>query len=81
MDEGVVRMDDRARLTPVDVVYFGVAVFILGHFAGPIYTVLGDSAGSLGPGEAFLFQMIFPALLLTIISVVYLTAATGGSVK
>lgn len=72
-------MDLRARLTPVDVVFFGVALMLLAFFADPIYTVMRDNASSLGPGEAYLFQMIFPALVVTIMSVVYLTGASGGA--
>lgn len=72
---------DRGRLTPVDIVFYGVALFLLGILAGPIYTVLADSAGSLGTGTELLFHMVFPAMILTIMTVVYLTGATGGTVK
>lgn len=72
---------DRARLTPVDVVYYGVAVFLLGILAGPIYTVLDDSSGSLGTAEAYLFQLVFPAMVLTVLTVVYVTGASGGATK
>lgn len=70
---------ERARLTPVDIVYYGVAVLLLGLLASPMYTVLNDNAGELGTGEALLFQMMFPAMLLTVMGIVYLTGATGGT--
>ena len=71
--------DDRARLTPVDIVYYGVAVLLLGFLAQPMYQVLNDNAGELGTGEAYLFQLVFPALVVTIMVVVYLTGASGGA--
>jgi ABC-type transport system involved in cytochrome c biogenesis permease subunit len=72
-------MDVRARLTPVDVVFYGVALLLLSFMAEPIYTTLRDNADRLGTGEAYLFQLIFPAMILTLISVVYLTGASGGA--
>lgn len=70
--------DTRARLTPVDVVYYGVALLILAFFAGPMYTVMNDNAGQLGTGTAYLYQLVFPGLVATLIFVVYLTGASGG---
>lgn len=69
----------RARLTPVDVVFYGVAIFLLAVFAKPIYTVMNDNAGYLGTGEGYLFQLIFPAVILTVMSVIWLTAVSGGA--
>lgn len=69
----------RGRLTPVDVVFYGVAIFILAIMASPIYTLLSQNSGSLQTGEAYLFQMVFPALIGTIMTVIILTAASGGS--
>lgn len=71
-------MDDRARLTPVDVVIYGVAFMLLAIFAPMVYTVMRDNAGFLGTGEAYLFQMVVPALIVTLMFVVYLTAVSGG---
>ena len=70
--------DDRARLTPVDVVYFGVGFLILAFMAKPIYTVLNSNASELSAGAAYLYQMIFPAMIITLHTVVYLTGASGG---
>lgn len=69
----------RGRLTPVDVVFYGVAIFCLAIFAEPIYTLLNSNAGSLQTGEAYMFQLIFPALIGTIMTVVLLTGASGGN--
>lgn len=69
----------RGRLTPVDIVFYGVAVFLVGQLSVPIYTVLSNNAGEMGTGTAYLFQMVFPGLVMTILIVVYLTGATGGS--
>lgn len=70
---------DRARLTPVDVVFYGVALLLLAFMAEPMYSTLRDNAGHLGTGEAYLFQMIYPATILTLMSVIWLTAASGGA--
>ncbi|WP_147435662.1 hypothetical protein [Halobellus sp. Atlit-38R] len=70
---------DRARLTPVDVVFFGVVIFILGHLAGPVYQILGEHSTDLGTAETYLFSMIFPAMILTVLSMIYLTAVSGGA--
>lgn len=70
---------DRARLTPVDVVFFGVVIFILGHLAGPVYQILSENSADLGTGTAYMFYMIFPAMILTVLSLVYLTAVSGGA--
>lgn len=71
--------DDRARLTPVDVVYYGVALMLLGFLARPMYRVMNDNAGAVGTGTAYIFQMVYPALLVTLLVVVYTTGASGGA--
>jgi len=73
--------DQRARLTPVDIVFYGVALFLLGVMAEPMYTVLTDNAGELGTGAGYVFQLVFPGLVMTIMIVVYLTGVTGGSIR
>ena len=70
--------DERARLTPVDVIYYGVALLLLGFLAAPMYTVMNDNAGELGTGTAYIFQLAFPSMVVTIMFVVYLTGASGG---
>lgn len=76
---GHIRTDDRARLTPVDIVYYGVALLLLGFLAEPMYLVLNDQAGELGTGSGLLFQMIFPSLVVTLMFVVFLTGVSGGA--
>jgi hypothetical protein len=71
--------DARGRLTPVDIVFYGVALFTAALFAEPWYSTLRGNAGQFGAGEAYIFQLIYPAFLITLMSMVYLTAASGGS--
>ncbi|WP_423745095.1 hypothetical protein V5735_03455 (plasmid) [Haladaptatus sp. SPP-AMP-3] len=71
--------DVRGRLTPVDVVYYGVAVLLLGFLAKPMYLVMNDNGGELGTGTAYLFQLVFPAMVVTVLVVVYVTGASGGA--
>jgi len=68
---------DRARLTPVGVVFFGVVLFLLSHLAGPVYQM--QNSGSLGTAEMLLFRMVFPAMILTVLFLVYATAVSGGA--
>lgn len=70
-------MDDRARLTPVDVAWIGVAVFILMLLAPPIYGLMNANVGSLGTGDAYLLRMIIPGALIAILVVIYATAVKG----
>jgi len=62
--------DERARLTPVDVVFFGMGgalVLILGPV---LVEVLDESSASLSTPTAFLFQLIVPGLLMTLLVMV-----------
>jgi hypothetical protein len=70
---------DRARLTPVGVVFFGVVLFLLSHLAGPVYQMIEQNSGSLGTAEMLLFRMVFPAMILTVLFLVYATAVSGGA--
>lgn len=70
-------MDDRARLTPVDVAHYGVAVFILGILIVPIYMLLNSNTGALGMGDAYMVRMVVPAALLTIFVTIMATAVEG----
>lgn len=67
-------MSERGRLTPVDVVFFGMAgalVLIL----GPVFLeVLDANAGRISTPTAFLFQLIVPGLLMTLLSIVLVVA-------
>lgn len=69
-------MDERGRLTPVDVVFAAAAIAVFSFMVQPFYNVLSDA--SLGQGTGLLFQMLPPALVLTLAAVTYKTALTGG---
>lgn len=73
-------MTDRARLTPVDVIFIGVGIAVFVFLAEPLYTVMDQqaAAGTLDTPEAYLFQLIPGALVITLMYVMYATAV-GGS--
>lgn len=70
---------DRARLTPVDVVFYAVALFLLAIMVQPVYTLLAAKAGDLSKGVGLLMQIVFPLLILSIFTVIYATSASGGA--
>lgn len=67
----------RAQVTIPDVVFFGVALLLLGVFAEPIYQLLNQRAGDLGAGEAFLLQMVVPSLVVTLLIIIFAIAIGG----
>lgn len=69
----------RARLTPVDIVYYGVVLTTLAIMAEPIYNALTNNAASLGTSEAYVFQLVFPAAIVTVLTMIYYTAVSGGA--
>lgn len=71
-------MDVRARLTPIDVIFIGLAVFILGNLAPVVYTVFADHADEMSTGAAYVWQLIFPGMIVTILVVIYVTGVSGG---
>lgn len=73
--------DTRARLTIIDVVWITAALFVAGVLIGPIFTALENNAGSLGTGEAYLFQMVPAGIVLTILIVLWQIAVTGGDLR
>lgn len=70
-------MDQRARLTPVDVAYIAIAVFILGILVGPIYSLLNGNAGALGTGDIYMFRIVVPGALIAIFVTIMATAVEG----
>lgn len=70
-------MGERARLTPVDVGWIGVGVFIFGLLIGPIYEALNGNAAALGTGDAYLFRMVIPGAILAVFVVVMATSIEG----
>lgn len=69
--------DDRARLTPVDVAYIGVGLFIIGILGVPIYGLLNANAASLSTGDAYLFRMVIPGAILGAFVIVFQIAIQG----
>lgn len=70
-------MDERARLTPVDIAYVGVGVFVLGLLIPSAYELMNANIASLGTGDAYLFRMVFPAALLGVMVMIFATAVGG----
>jgi len=68
----------RGRLTPVDVVFYAVALFVIGIFVGPIVSLMEVNAGAMSTATAYVWQLIVPMLIVVILFVVYLTGASGG---
>lgn len=67
-------MDERARLTPVDIAYVGVAVFIFLMLVPSIYELFNLNVASLGQGDAYLLRMIIPGAILAVLAYVMATA-------
>ena len=72
------RSDTRGRITIVEIV---TGVFALG-FVAALWPVVQDALESnmnlLSTGEAYLFQILLPLMLLVMLSVVFVTANAGG---
>lgn len=69
-------MNERARLTPVDVVYIAVGLAVLAFLSEPFYTAL-ESSG-LSTDTALMFSMLPPALMTMILYVTYTTSLIGS---
>lgn len=68
---------DRARLTPVDVVFFLVGVAILGAL-GPIYLdQMSQNLFQATPATAWFARLLIPTILLTVLALVYVNARQG----
>lgn len=70
-------MSDRGRLTPVDVAWIGVAIFLLGLLLVPAYELMNANVGALGTGDAYLLRMVFPAALLGAFAYLFATSVEG----
>ena len=72
------RDDTRGRITIVEIV---TSVFALG-FVAALWPVVQDALesnlGLLSPGTAYLIQLLLPAMLLVLLTVVFVTANAGG---
>jgi len=72
-------MGTRARLTPVDVVYIAVSIAVLSFSVPVLYEVMGSNSDLIPTGSLYLFQLITPVLVLTILSVTFIVAVGGGN--
>jgi hypothetical protein len=70
-------MTARARITLVDIIYIAVSMAVLAFLAPVLYDLLAAKAGVLGTGELYLFQLIVPGILITMLMVIYSTAVSG----
>ena len=72
------RADTRGRITIVEIV---TGVFALG-FVAALWPVVQDALeanmGQMSTGEAYLIQLLLPLMLLVMLSVVFVTANSGG---
>lgn len=70
-------MSDRARLTPVDVVFFLVSMGVMGALA-PIYLYfLDQNAYQATTPQVWLLRLLLPILTLTILALIYTNAVEG----
>lgn len=70
-------MTERGRITPVDVVFFGVAVAALTFLMQPMLTLLGQA--NLDPSVEYMFVMIPGGLVVSLLWVIYRTSVVGGT--
>lgn len=73
--------DRRGRLTLIDVIWLGVSLFLIGVMAGPIFTVVDNHAAILGTGPAYMFRIVVPGLIVTLMVVLWVTAIGGGDLR
>jgi hypothetical protein len=71
------RLGERARLTPVDVIFIAVGLAALTFMVGPLYSLL-DTAG-LSTGTELLFRALPASLVAMLLFISYRTALIGGS--
>jgi hypothetical protein len=65
---------DRARLTFIDVIFLGISLAVLAILARPLYSVLDKQADVLSTGEAYMFQLLVPGIVATLLIVMLATA-------
>lgn len=70
--------DERARITPVDVVFVGLSGTLILVLGPVLLTVLDNSAPELSTGTVYLFQLVVPGLLMTILILLVLQARGLG---
>lgn len=67
----------RAQLTIPDMVLTAAALVVLYPLAAAFYKILDANAGELGTGTAYLFQMVVPGLVVTLLVIVFAIAVGG----
>lgn len=68
---------DRGRITLVYILFVTVALVLLAALY-PVYAdLLNQNANELSPGQALLFQLILPALVLVMMSITWRKAVGG----
>lgn len=70
--------DSRARITIVEVLLTLFTLAFLGALWPVVQESIDSSAASLGTGELYLFRLLLPLMLLVMLSVVFVTASSGG---
>lgn len=68
---------DRARLTIGDMIYYGATLVFVAPLLVVFLNGLDNNAGQLGVGEAYLFQLLAPVFILTLLAVIWFTAVVG----
>lgn len=71
-------LDDRARLTILDLLMFLAAFAVLAALWPVASRMMDANADRLGTGEAYLFLLILPVLLLVIFTLIWRTAIQGA---
>jgi len=67
----------RAQLTIPDMVFAVASIVVLYPLAAAFYDVLHANAGDLSTGTAYLFQMVVPGLVVTILIILFAIAVGG----
>lgn len=73
-------MDRRGRLTLADLAEATVVIAFLGGLASVFFTSLDGAAPYLSPGEAYLWQLVYPLMAVVLLLVIWRKATAGGGV-
>lgn len=72
------RADARGRITIVEVLTGTFAVAVLAALWPVVAGALQSSVGEMTTGEVYLVRLLLPLMLLTMLAIVFVTAAQGG---
>jgi len=70
--------DSRGRVTIVEVLLTMFALAFVGALWPVVQDAIDSAAQSLGTGELYLFRLLLPLMLLVMLSVLFVTASSGG---